>query len=48
MNNTTVFKVNEYKLEMDAYHLQVKKIFNSKASEEKPVLVFLHDSLGCK
>lgn len=47
MDISAILTINEYKLQMDAYQLQVKFIHNTEAPENKPVLVFLHDSLGC-
>lgn len=47
MNYTADLRVNEYKLQMDAYQLQVKQLLNREALADRAVLVFLHDSLGC-
>lgn len=48
--NTTASSFTEYekKIEMDGYRLQTKHLrLPSSISQERPTLVFLHDSLGC-
>lgn len=46
--NATSLQEHEEKIEMDGYTLHTKHLrLPSNTSQERPTLVFLHDSLGC-